>query len=169
MSIELGRAYRLFTETFTGCNSSLTNLDPFTNASLKDLPNIFENIKREEQEDRNFLNTNQDVSGYRFYNVFALTTPSPLFWELFQELKYIVEQQFDYHGPKWIQCWLNYHKQDEVLDWHNHAFPMHGYVSIRPIILSAFDYVKITEIYKINPVHKVIVNKEWKILLVNTG
>ena len=132
MSIELGRAYRLFTETFTGCNSSLTNVDPFTNASLKDLPNIFENMKKEDAEDEAFLNTNQDVSGYRFYNVFSLTTPSPLFWELFQEIKYIVEQQFDYKGPKWIQCWLNYHRQDEVLDWHNHAFPMHGYVSIRP-------------------------------------
>ena len=89
MSAELGRAYRMFTETFTGMNSQLTNLDPFNNTSLKDLPNIFENVKREEQEDRNFLNTNQDVSGYRFYNVFALTTPSPLFWELFQEIKYI--------------------------------------------------------------------------------
>tara|TARA_B100000073_G_scaffold317811_1_gene295436 strand:- start:311 stop:982 length:672 start_codon:yes stop_codon:yes gene_type:complete len=169
MSAELGRAYRLFTETFTGCNSSLTNLDPFNDVSLKDLPNIFENIKKEDEEDKAFLNSNQNVSGYRFYNVFSLTTPSPLFWELFREIKYIVEQQFDYDGPKWIQCWLNYHKQDEVLDWHNHGFPMHGYVSIRPHYTTTTfgDYEiknEIGNIY-IGPGyrdHKVIVNKEWK-------
>ena len=101
--------------------------------------------------------------------MFALTTPSPLFWELFQEIKYIVEQQFDYHGPKWIQCWLNYHKQDEVLDWHNHAFPMHGYVSIRPHYTTTTfgDYEVKNEIGNIyigpgHRDHKVIVNKEWK-------
>lgn len=32
----------------------------------------------------------------------------------------------------WMQAWLNYHDHDQVLDWHNHSAPYHGYISIEP-------------------------------------
>ena len=38
----------------------------------------------------------------------------------------------DYSSNLWFQSWLNYHKQNEVLDWHDHPFPFHGYISIDP-------------------------------------
>ena len=31
-----------------------------------------------------------------------------------------------------MQSWLNFHKHDEVLDWHNHTWPYHGYICIEP-------------------------------------
>jgi hypothetical protein len=31
-----------------------------------------------------------------------------------------------------MQSWINYHMPQEVLDWHDHAWPFHGYVSIDP-------------------------------------
>ena len=32
----------------------------------------------------------------------------------------------------WMQCWMNMHNPKEVLGWHDHQFPYHGYVSIDP-------------------------------------
>ena len=36
------------------------------------------------------------------------------------------------HKQLWMQSWMNFHKANEVLDWHNHYSPYHGYVSIEP-------------------------------------
>ena len=32
----------------------------------------------------------------------------------------------------WFQSWLNFHSKDDVLDWHNHKWPYHGYICIDP-------------------------------------
>ena len=33
-----------------------------------------------------------------------------------------------------MQSWLNFHRMDEVLDWHYHSYcSAHGYVSINPM------------------------------------
>ncbi len=68
---------------------------------------------------------------YSDYNFFSLSSPSPLFHQLFLELRdvingYVPEQM------KWVQCWLNYHNTEQVLDWHNHEWDYHGYISIDP-------------------------------------
>jgi hypothetical protein len=31
-----------------------------------------------------------------------------------------------------MQSWMNQHKQEEVLGWHNHDWDWHGYISIEP-------------------------------------
>jgi hypothetical protein len=31
-----------------------------------------------------------------------------------------------------MQCWLNYHYPNEVLNWHNHHWDYHGYICIDP-------------------------------------
>ena len=68
---------------------------------------------------------------YDKYNVFGLTSPSPVYYDLFNELRGFV---YDYTKPKqlWMQAWVNYHMPDQVLQWHNHEWPIHGYISIRP-------------------------------------
>ena len=68
---------------------------------------------------------------YGLYNFFALTSPNLIFKELFFELKDII---YDYvpEKHKWVQCWLNYHTPDTVLDWHNHEWKYHGYICIDP-------------------------------------
>ena len=74
----------------------------------------------------------EGFSGYRFYNLFALTSPSPLFWLLYRDIRTVVRTTLNTDEPLWFQCWMNMHKPDQVLNWHDHKFDYHGYVSIDP-------------------------------------
>ena len=41
----------------------------------------------------------------------------------------------DYIGddrPLWMQSWINFHKQDAVLNKHGHDWDFHGYISVNP-------------------------------------
>ena len=69
---------------------------------------------------------------YNFYNIFCVTSPSPLWYDLFVELKSIIRDYVGHDKPLWMQSWLNFHMPDQVLDWHNHEWPYHGYISIDP-------------------------------------
>lgn len=70
--------------------------------------------------------------GYSYYNIFAATSPSPTFYNLYKELTSLVREYVGDDRPLWIQSWLNFHMPNEVLDWHGHAWPYHGYISIDP-------------------------------------
>lgn len=70
--------------------------------------------------------------GYKYYNVFAATSPDPLWYEIFQDVKQYIRDYVGHNDPLWMQCWLNMHEPTQVLDWHNHDFPYHGYISIDP-------------------------------------
>jgi hypothetical protein len=73
---------------------------------------------------------------YKMYNIFSLATGSTLFYQIYKDLIFVVKDylkdQQDVSNSTWVQSWLNYHKQDEVLDWHDHYFSYHGYISIDP-------------------------------------
>tara|TARA_B100000029_G_C17547590_1_gene948983 strand:+ start:313 stop:939 length:627 start_codon:yes stop_codon:yes gene_type:complete len=104
---QVARAYRLFKNTFPNHDSTLSQTEA--------------------------------QSGFSFYNVFALTSPSPLFWLLFRDIRRIVRNsinpvtcKMEDGQPLWIQSWINYHTPGQVLDWHGHDYPWHGYVSIDP-------------------------------------
>jgi hypothetical protein len=71
---------------------------------------------------------------YQKYNVFTLTATSLHFYRIYKDLMYCIKTATGYNNPMWFQSWLNYHKQNEVLDWHNHHWPLHGYISIDPKI-----------------------------------
>lgn len=68
---------------------------------------------------------------YKKYNFFGLTSPNLLFSKLFHELRDIINDYIP-EETKWMQCWLNYHTPDKVLDWHDHQWDYHGYISIDP-------------------------------------
>lgn len=75
----------------------------------------------------------QDTTwAYGMYNVFALTAPSTTFYDIFNEVRKLVRDELGYDRPLWIQAWLNYHTQDQLLKWHDHCFDYHGYISIDP-------------------------------------
>ena len=57
---------------------------------------------------------------YKYYNIFALTSPSKAFHEVYTELKTLIRTQLGDSEPLWFQAWLNHHDQDSVLDWHHH-------------------------------------------------
>ena len=79
---------------------------------------------------------------YGMYNIFSLASGSGsvLFYQIYKELLFVIKDYLkdqhssedDYSSNLWFQSWLNYHKQNEVLDWHDHKFPFHGYISIDP-------------------------------------
>ena len=70
--------------------------------------------------------------GYGYYNIFAATSPSPIWYNLYKEVRDLVREFSQDDRPMWIQSWLNFHTSDQVLDWHGHDWPYHGYISIDP-------------------------------------
>lgn len=80
----------------------------------------------------NFFNTNDYTWNYKFYNTFCITSASLLFYNLFSTLKFIIRDFVGDQRPLWVQSWINYHQYNELLDWHNHYWPYHGYICIDP-------------------------------------
>lgn len=76
--------------------------------------------------------TTDSTWAYDRYNIFTLTSPSILFYDLFKELSECIRDHAGHDKPIWMQSWINFHKQDEVLDWHGHPWPYHGYISVDP-------------------------------------
>jgi hypothetical protein len=68
---------------------------------------------------------------YHEYNIFSLTAGSVYFYNLFKDLKNIIITELP-DQMLWMQAWVNVHKNDSVLDWHNHQWDYHGYISIDP-------------------------------------
>ena len=70
---------------------------------------------------------------YRYYNITTLTFGLPLYFKLFVNLQKIIREYANNDDPLWYQSWLNFHNQNEVLDWHSHPDCLfHGYISIDP-------------------------------------
>lgn len=77
------------------------------------------------------LNTNSTWL-YRTYNVFSLLGSSEDFYELYKDLIDVIKLYNKEDSRLWFQSWLNFHQQNEVLDWHNHFWYFHGYISLDP-------------------------------------
>ncbi len=69
---------------------------------------------------------------YTKYNIFVLTAPSTAFYGLYKELCGLIRQQLGPDRPLWMQAWINYHRPEQVLDWHEHGYEFHGYISLDP-------------------------------------
>lgn len=71
------------------------------------------------------------TENYHRYNLFSITSGSVYFHQIYKCFRNFI---FDNLPDRriWFQSWLNYHKEDEVLDWHTHAWDYHGYISIDP-------------------------------------
>lgn len=75
------------------------------------------------------LNTIDPAESYRTYNAFSITAGCPHFHMLFQQLAGLLRQQWP-QGPLWLGAWVNIHLQHQVLDWHDHFYPYHGFICI---------------------------------------
>ena len=70
---------------------------------------------------------------YRYYNITSLTVGSNFYYKLFYDLQTLIRKIANHKKPLWYQSWINFHKSNEVLDWHNHKDCIfHGYISIDP-------------------------------------
>jgi hypothetical protein len=77
------------------------------------------------------FNGEDTTANYYKYNLFAATAGSTHFYNLFKELRDIIRKEIP-DKPLWFQAWVNLHTENNVLDWHNHAWDYHGYISIDP-------------------------------------
>jgi len=68
---------------------------------------------------------------YGRYNIFGVTSPTNVFYDLYCELNSIV---YDYTGADqlWMQSWVNSDPDHSPLIRHHHVWPWHGYITIRP-------------------------------------
>lgn len=80
----------------------------------------------------NKFNTKDTTEIYKEYNIFSIMAGCPYFFNLYSQLKKIIRAYELNDSPLWMQAWLNYQKPNEVLNWHNHEWPYHGYISIDP-------------------------------------
>lgn len=80
----------------------------------------------------NFAYGNKSTTSfYRYYNFTTLCFGSKFYFKLFYDLQKLIKLYSKNNKLLWYQCWLNFHKENEVLDWHDHKECLfHGYVSI---------------------------------------
>lgn len=72
-----------------------------------------------------------DVSGktslttnlYNTYNLFMY--PYDEFYNLYQEIKTLFHDCCIDEDQYYIQCWVNFYKKGDFIDWHNHWAPEH--------------------------------------------
>jgi hypothetical protein len=69
---------------------------------------------------------------YRTYNIFSLLGSSEHFYELYTDLLDVIKLYVPNDSKIWFQSWLNFHQQNQVLDWHTHEWYVHGYISLDP-------------------------------------
>ena len=124
---DLNVAHKNFKNVFRNVDSSLTRKQEIT---LGDLPSIL-NVDDDSKFIENEINNGEDLSGYSFYNIYNLTSPSPYFFELYNVFRNIIKLHLG-NRPIWFQSWMNFHTPDTVLDWHDHDWAYHGYISIDP-------------------------------------
>jgi len=82
-------------------------------------------------EVQNIFKDQDTTKNYYKYNIFSVTAGSIYFYTLYRELRNIIRAEIP-DGPLWMQEWVNLHTEDQVLDWHNHFWLYHGYISIDP-------------------------------------
>ena len=73
------------------------------------------------------------TSFYRYYNCISLLVGSLHYYKMFKDVFKIIRKYSNSKRPLWFQCWLNFHKEKNLLKWHNHPDALfHGYISIDP-------------------------------------
>jgi len=81
---------------------------------------------------KNFFKDQDSTWSYNSYNIFGLTSPKIIWYNLYRDLSSIVKDYVNTNDPLWLQCWMNYHYSNKVLNWHGHNFPIHGWINIDP-------------------------------------
>ena len=96
---------------------------------------IIEAADRAYSDFKKIFNKSDSTWNYNRYNIFSLTTGNSYYHVLYQQIVAAIKDRVGDGDPLWMQCWLNYHRQDEVLDWHAHdyRYTLHGYLSIDPM------------------------------------
>lgn len=114
------------------------------NLNLEQLKNscfaLHDIIKREFQPEESsqlpyFDNTSKlqfTTSLYESYNLLMYTFPQ--FHELYEEIRNLFRSVCTYEERYYIQCWVNFYKKGDFIDWHHHWPPQdnawHGFFCV---------------------------------------
>ena len=99
---------------------------------VNNLDNIQEDLRVAHNNFKKLFPEESSTWSYTKYNIFALTAPSSTFYQIYKELRNVIRNDLGDTRPLWFEAWINYHRPDEVLDWHHHDFEYHGYIAIDP-------------------------------------
>lgn len=98
---------------------------------VKNHTGYLEAIENAAKKMERIFGTDNYTMYYKKYNIFNITSSNLLMYELYAQLCKMIKKHLG-EKPMWIQCWLNYQYQKDVLQWHNHDWEYHGYISIQP-------------------------------------
>jgi len=70
---------------------------------------------------------------YDQYNIFSYDSPKQIWTDLYRELRDCAIDFIGNDKDLCYQSWLNYHLEHQLLDWHDHEWPYHGYICIQPL------------------------------------
>jgi len=101
-----------------------------SNIIINNKIDLIKNIYKIKDKICNSLNSNETTWIYAKYNFFQVSSPEINCYYIYKELKKIIRDFANHNRPLWFQSWLNFHMPNEVLEWHNHEWPFHGYISI---------------------------------------
>ena len=125
---------------------------------------------------KKLFNSKETTWIYNKYNFFQMSSPDINCYHLYLHLKKIIREYSGHNRPLWFQSWLNFHMPNEVLNWHNHEWPFHGYISIDPKKTKTIfeDYEILNKDGNIyiglgNKKHKVEVLKDYKTPRITIG
>ena len=107
---------------------------------------------------------------YKYYNCVSLLVGSIYYYKMFEDVFKIVRKYSNTKQPLWFQCWLNFHKKNDLLKWHNHEESLfHGYICIDPknteTVFQNYTIKNQTGNVYIGPsyrYHKVVSKKDYK-------
>jgi hypothetical protein len=88
------------------------------------------NLYKIHEKIKNLFNAKETTWIYSKYNFFQISSPDVHCYYLYKQLKKIIREYANHDRPLWFQSWLNFHMPNEVLNWHNHDWEFHGYISI---------------------------------------
>ena len=102
---------------------------------LKVSCNILYNlILREFDKDKLSYSGTSTVSTKLFNSYNVLLYPLPQIWELHQEIRTMFREVSKSDEPFFTQCWLNFYKTGDFIDWHRHGAPelnsWHGFFCV---------------------------------------
>lgn len=101
---------------------------------VKNLAEIENSLEFARFKFKDVMGTTEYTKAYGIYNLFALLHSDALFYQIFIDLRERVRTalKLEPNQPLWMQAWMNADRPEGVLDWHDHEWPWHGYISIDP-------------------------------------
>ena len=88
---------------------------------------------------------------YGYYNFFGCNARNSDVYDLYCQMRSAIRDYIGQNCRAWMQCWVNTHRNDDLMAKHHHTYPIHGYLSLYPQNTATvfYDGYKGGELYRI--------------------